>query len=218
MRTSLGRSELAEYLSRQLNTYFPDGRDVSKNVLGHPVDTALQRVEHCFSRICSKYYVEDSSPLFDHLHADHYATFLYFTAAAIYRQGADERLCAKLVHLNKCLHGLDLFYEVELPDIFLLVHPLGTVLGRAKYADYLVVYQRCGVGSNHGVYPVLGEFVTLRPGASVLGSCRVGTNCTIAADSLLLDRTLDDNLVYIGNPLNHVIKPAGGPSHIWQRG
>ena len=38
----------------------------------------------------------------------------------------------KLFLLNKALHGCDIYYEVALPSVFLLVHPLGTVLGRAS--------------------------------------------------------------------------------------
>jgi hypothetical protein len=53
--------------------------------------------------------------------------------------------------------------------VFLLVHPLGTVLGRGNYSDFFVAYQRCGVGSNNEVYPTFGKHVTLRPGSAVLG-------------------------------------------------
>ncbi|TEB40985.1 transferase, partial [Flavobacterium circumlabens] len=34
--------------------------------------------------------------------------------------------------LNSC----DLFYEVNLPDIFFLDHPLGTVIGRGVFKNY----------------------------------------------------------------------------------
>jgi serine O-acetyltransferase len=118
--------------------------------------------------------------------------------------------------LNKYLHGIDAFYEVELPDIFLFVHPLGTVLGRGTYSDYFLVYQRCGIGSNHDVYPVMKEFVTLRPGSSILGNCIVEENCTIAAGSLLLDKNLGENTLYIGNPRDYVIKTNSEILPIWK--
>ena len=37
------------------------------------------------------------------------------------------------------LHGIDVFFTVDLPDIFLFCHPLCTVLGRAQYSDYFLV-------------------------------------------------------------------------------
>jgi len=61
----------------------------------------------------------------------------------------NKNVCEKIYCLNKCLNAIDIYFEVELPNIFLLVHPLGTVLGKAKYNDFLLVYQQCTVGSNN---------------------------------------------------------------------
>ena len=41
---------------------------------------------------------------------------------------------------NRIQHSIDLFYEVDLPQHVMYVHPVGTVLGRATYGDYLCVY------------------------------------------------------------------------------
>ena len=38
----------------------------------------------------------------------------------------------KLYALNKAMASVDLFYQVELPDIFTFDHPLGSVMGRAS--------------------------------------------------------------------------------------
>ena len=59
-------------------------------------------------------------------------------------------------------------HEVELPDIFLFSHPLGTILGRARYANYFLVYQHCTIGSNlDGIYPTFGEGVAMFGGKNV---------------------------------------------------
>jgi serine O-acetyltransferase len=142
--------------------------------------------------------------------------FLYLLCNTAYRAQASAGLPTKLFLLNKCLHGIDAFYEVELPSVFLFVHPLGTVLGRGRYSDYLLVYQRCGVGSNHDVYPTLGLYTTLRPGSAVLGQCKLGRNNTLAAESLLLDRDLADDSLYIGNPRDFVVRPATNTPPIWR--
>jgi serine O-acetyltransferase len=104
----------------------------------------------------------------------------------VFLKSNDFTLAKKIYLLNKALFCLDVFYEVELPPIFLFVHPVGTVLGRAKYSDYLVVYQRVGVGSNHGIYPTLGEYVTLHPGAMVLGNSQVGNLLLLIRISLII--------------------------------
>jgi serine O-acetyltransferase len=96
------------------------------------------------------------------------------------------------------------------------VHPIGTVLGRARYEDFLLVYQRCGVGSNHDIYPTLGRHLTLRPGASVLGCGTVADRCTVAAESLVLDTDIPVDSLYIGDPRNHIIRPYGRVPRIWR--
>lgn len=216
IRKTLSDDALATYVAGQLNHLFNDGRTVSQDSIRELLPTAMQRLDHCFSHIKDKYFFDGRSVLFSHLHGDQFAMFLYLLANTAHKMGAGDDLPSKLFLLNKALHGIDAFYEVELPSVFLFVHPLATVLGRARYSDYLVVYQRCGFGSNHDVYPTLGEFVTLRPGASVLGNSRIGRNCTIAAESLVLDHSLDDDTVYIGNPRDFTTRPASGISPVWR--
>jgi serine O-acetyltransferase len=216
MKMSLNKSELLDYLIRQANYLFPDNHNIKKLELMPHLDLALNRVEFCFSKINSRYFYNGTDVLFNHLHGDQYAMFLYFISNTIYRSNGNVNISAKLFQLNRCLHGIDAFYEVDLPDIFLFVHPLGTVLGRGSYANYFLVYQRCGIGSNHEVYPSMKEFVTLRPGSSILGNCRVEENCTIAAESLLLDRNLEKNSVYIGSPRDYLIKEVKDVNQIWR--
>lgn len=216
VRSSLSAARLAELAARQANAMFPDGDDVAADDLQAAVGGALERLEHCFVRVANKYFFDGSEAVFDHLHGDQYAMWLYLLANELHRQRGPAHACKKLFLLNKALHGCDIYYEVELPAVFLLVHPLGTVLGRGRYDDYLLVYQRCGVGSNRDVYPTLDRHVTLRPGSAVLGRSTVGDCSTIAAESLLLDRDLAAGSVYIGNPRDHTIRPQTAPLPIWR--
>lgn len=202
MRSSLSQAQLASYLAKQLNSYFPDDNEVTAEALIASVKFAQSRLEHCFSHVNNKYFFDGKQVVFNHLHGDQYAMWLYFVSNQLFRDGAATDLCSKVFLLNKALHGCDIYFEVELPSVFLLVHPLGTVLGRGNYADYFVAYQRCGVGSNHDIYPNMSKYFTLRPGSSILGNSSVGINCTLAAESLLLDEQLEDNTMYVGNPSN----------------
>lgn len=214
--SSLPADALAALACGQVNAMFPDGSAVVPATLMPAVQVALQRLEHCFTHINNKYFFDGSQALFDHLHGDQYAMWLYFLSNQLHLAGGDPSACKKLFLLNKALHACDIFYEISLPSIFLLVHPLGTVLGRASYADYLLVYQRVGVGSNHDSYPTLGKHLTLRPGSAVLGSAKVGNYCSIAAESLVLDRNLDDDSLYIGNPRDHIIHTRHTVQSIWK--
>ena len=94
---------------------------------------AFQRIEFCFSKINNKYFFDGTNSVFNHLNGDQYAIFLYYLSNTLFRLNQDTNLCSKLYLLNKALHGLDAFYEVQLPDIFMVIHPISTVLGRGKY-------------------------------------------------------------------------------------
>lgn len=216
VRTSLTPRALAELAARQCNHLIPDDETVSPDALMPAVPRALQRLEHCFAAVANKYFFDGHQSVFSHLHGDQYCMWLYLLSNELYLQSASSKVCAKLFHVNKALHGCDIYYEVALPSIFLVVHPLGTVLGRAKYSDYFVAYQRVSVGSNHDVYPFFGRHVTLRPGAAVMGRARIGDRCQIATESLLLDRDLADDCLYIGNPKSSVIKTNSAPYSIWR--
>ena len=215
MDLSIPKNELLDYVFKQINVFFPDGNVAQKKKIDTSFDQALQRTEYCFSKINAKYFRRHDRVIFDHLHADHYAMFLYLFSNSLYRNDDRSALCLKLFQLNRYLHGVDAFYEVELPDIFLFVHPLGTVLGRAKYSNYFVVYQQCNVGSNHSKYPVLMEHLTMHPGSSILGNCHVSQNCKMGAGALLLDRDLEQNSLYFGNPRDFLIKTVEQTNPIW---
>lgn len=214
--TSLPAAGLARIAAAQANNIFPDGDALTADDLQPAIPRALERLEHCFAQVNNKYFFDGEAAAFSHLHGDQYAMWLYFLSNELFRQGAPASTCAKLFLLNKALHGCDIFYEIELPSIFLLVHPLATVLGRGDYSDYFVSYQRCGVGSNHDVYPTFGHHVTLRPGSAVLGACRIGNHCQIAAESLVLDRDLPDHSLYIGTPRDAVVKRQESAYPLWR--
>jgi serine O-acetyltransferase len=216
LRASLTSSGLAKLAAEQCNNLIPDDNPVATEAIEAAAPRALERIEHCFSAIDNKYFFDGGAAVFSHLHGDQYAMWLYLLANELHRQRGDAVVCAKLFLLNKALHGCDIFYEVELPAIFLLVHPLGTVLGRGQYSDYFVAYQRVGVGSNHDIYPVFGQHVTLRPGAAVLGASTIGDHCQIATESLVLDRDVPAGSLYIGNPKTAVVKPNASPYPLWR--
>lgn len=198
MNMSMSSDALLNYLKRLLSLYFPDGRDVEFS----PSDfsLALERCEYSFSRIKKKYYQDDRGEVvFDHLNADHMAAFIYFLGNNIWKGGGETDLPVKLSYLNKILHGLDLFHSVGMPDVFLLVHPLGSVIGNARYSDYLVVYQNCTVGSVDSDYPVFGEGVVLYSRSSVVGKCCVGDDVVFAANAAILNTDVPSRTVVLGS-------------------
>jgi serine O-acetyltransferase len=204
MKLSLAPEPLAAYVGRQLAHLFPDGDDPA---VGEYLPRALERLEQCFRKIRLKYYFDGEQAIFNHLHTDQYATFLYFLSNTVHRLGGPPALAAKLYAANKALHALDIFYEVEMPDVFALQHPVGTVIGRGKFSNYLFVYQRCSVGANlDNRYPTFGEGVVLFGGASVIGDCTVGDNVWLSVGAGVMDEDVPGGSVVFGRSPELVVK------------
>jgi len=185
MKTSLETTTLVGYVSKQMAGFFPDG-NIPPAVLLPLVETALARLEACLSGVKWPGYEVDGRYFFNHRHSDQYATFLYFLANSAKDRAPD--VAEKAYLLNKALHGLEAYYEIQLPEQFLLVHPVGTILGRATYNNGFTVYQNCSVGSNlTGEYPVIEENVALFSGSRVIGDCRIGANTMIATGTTVLN-------------------------------
>jgi serine O-acetyltransferase len=200
LKTNISNQDLSEYVAQQLNNFFPSKESVLAEDIYEIHKSAFERLDYCFSKINVKYFFDGKNTIFSHFNGDQYSMYLYMMSYIANKNFNDINIAEKLYLLNKALHGIDAFYEVELPKIFIFIHPVGTVLGRATYSDYLTVYQRCGVGTNKNLQPQLGSRLTLHPGASILGNSRVGDNCSIGADSLVMDMNLEENTVYVGNP------------------
>ena len=212
MNMSLTEDELVDYVACQLVMYFPDNHIVEQKILSKNLPETIARLKKCFSAIHNKYFEAG----FDHLHGDQYAMFLWFASNTLWRNEEDPTIYKKLFLLNKYLHAIDVLWEIELPDIFLFAHPVGTVLGRAKYSNYFAVYQNCNVGVNHNVFPTFDEYVSIHPGGAVLGDSHVGRNCKISVGSILIDRDLEANHVWLGNSSQPVARRSDKVLPIWR--
>ena len=136
MVMSLNKKKLLHFVINQLNFLFKDNRKIKTSNLISSFNIALDRTEYCFSKIKGRYYKKNKEIYFNHLNSDQYSIFLYFLSNTCFKEKIDYQLSNKIYCLNKILHSVDIFYEIKLPDIFNLVHPLGTVLGRAKYSNF----------------------------------------------------------------------------------
>lgn len=118
----------------------------------------------------------------------------------------------KIYYLNKILHSIDWYCGIELPKHFMVEHPLGSVLGRANYGDYLFIYQGVTIGANIGsndyreIYPVLGEKVIFYSNAKVLGNAHIGNNVIFSANTCVIDEDIPCNSIVYGATPNLIIK------------
>lgn len=205
LKLSIREKALSLYLTKQLELFFPDEHRIDITTMESFVNHAIQRLRICFNPVRLKYYVEDDSSIFNHLNGDQYSIFLYLVSNNAYNEG-DEVTASKVFQLNRTMFGIDAFYRIELPEHFIFVHPVGTVLGNASYSDYFVAYQGVTVGGIHGKgYPNFSESTVLYSNSSILGDCSTGSDFVMAANATLINSTIPDDSIVIGNYPNHRI-------------
>lgn len=209
-RKSISESDICLMLSKQINNMIPDINQITAQDLAPYVSKAYVRLFNCFKGINNKYYNLDGDIYFNHLHSDHYCSFLYLVSNSAYLEKAND-LATKIFLLNKYLHGLDLYYSVKLPEVFILVHPLGSIVGNAEYSNRIVIYQNCTIGSvfkdDKYIYPKFGEGVVLYAKTTVIGECNIGNNVIFGANSFVIKGEIPDNSLVTGGTPNLKITP-----------
>jgi serine O-acetyltransferase len=198
MKLSITKEELCSYYSRQLNNLFPDAFTVSLKDIEQVMDTALDRLHYCFKHVAFSRYNNEEGTLYNHLYADHNIVLNWFLANTVCRLKENFSLAAKLYYLNKVMHSFDCMYDTAMPDIFLIFHGAGTMLGKAVYSDFFVSLQGCTVGAHKGVYPNFGKGVSLTANSSVIGNCQVGDRVSISTRTSVFSKDIKaDSLIYM---------------------
>jgi serine O-acetyltransferase len=189
----INKNILVEYVDSQLQHFFPDNPNTKTDLKKH-IDAALVRMYYSLKQVKLKGYTE-----FSYLHSDLYAQFIYFLSNTIWTESGNTSLASKLFYLNKVLHGINCMYDTKLPDIFILIHCVGTVLGKAEYSNYFVACQNVTVGSDKGFSPIMSEGVYMGPGSSIIGNCKIGKYTHIGINALLRDQDSTEESLIIGS-------------------
>lgn len=206
MRMTLSHDRLAAYTAGQLRALFPDDHDPLPEI-NTVLPQALERLTYCFSHIKLKYYADEHGARFNHLDTDQYAAYLYFLANSAATGFGFGVLAEKAYALNKALHGLDLFYEIALPPVFLLSHPVGTVIGRGHFNGPICIYQNVTIGANlANIYPTFGAGVILYGGAKIIGTSEIGDNTLIGAGAAAMDLRVPAHSIVLGAKPHQVIR------------
>lgn len=137
-------------------------------------------------------------PYFNHLNMDQYSQFLYYFSNALWRRGGNEDVCSKLVLLNRELSGCWFSYKGKLPDIFILMHPVGSVIGHKNvvFSDYLVIMQNITINGTTSELK-LGQALFIGAGAKIIGGGVIGDRVSIGANTLVRNPQIqNDYIIY----------------------
>jgi serine O-acetyltransferase len=187
MILSMSKQDLVRYINRQIGNFFPEEKDFSSIITTY-IDEALERILFCINSV--KMWKKG---IFNPIHSSQYAIFFYYLSNSIWRKEGEQDICPRLFFLNKALNGIDLFYEVQMPEIFFIGHSVGIVLAKATYSNYLVLYQNSTVGKNHGISPILEERVVLYPNTAVIGRCHIKPGTVISQGVSLINSETPGN-------------------------
>ena len=170
------------------HTYIFIGEELNLSDFGKVYNQTCEKYCYCLSKKDSKHY-----PTKLIKHSDEYATFLIFLAREFYLNSYIE-IAESTYLINRRLNSFDCFYTREMPDIFHLEHPIGSVIGQANMKNYLVVYQGVSIGGNLKMeYPTLEEGVVFFPNSTVIGSSHIGNNSAIGAGVQLYNKNVSEN-------------------------
>lgn len=164
----------------------------------------LIKLKYLLSHVNNAYArTENGEIYFSPYQSCQYAIFLYLLANTLYKIDAHRYhfLSDKLYILNKMLNSVELYYQIELPEIFYLEHPLGSVMGRAKFANFFYFLQGCTVGHNKGCYPSLDHHCVMYANSSIFGNCHIGHHVILAANTTIIDEDIPPwSLVFGSSP------------------
>ena len=192
--------QLAKFVLRQMDALYPPEEEERSQILADGIPMALERLSRCFAKIVARYYSS-----FDPWRGSHYAIFLYYLSNSLLRAG-HARIGEKVYLLNRALHAIDILHEVVLPDVWMLDHPVGTVMGRATYGSHFIFSQNCTVGDINGVYPVIGRGVVMSSNSSILGRSSVGACCILGSAASIKDTDVPPFSLVFGQSPNLTIK------------
>lgn len=202
MKMELDLPSLEVFVNRQLWSFF----GIQANLMQYLYPT-MERLEACFKMNNNKHYKNSEGECyFSPFHSGQYAIFLYYLSNTIYKINNDNLLASNIYYLNKIMHSVDWYYEIQLPTYWGVEHPLGSVLGRAKYSNGFFIYQGCTVGGNSDCYPELGEHVILFANATILGESRIGDRVAISAGTLIKNEIVPSNCIVFGQSPNLTIR------------
>ena len=199
MVLSLKFDELIKYVYKQMSNLFPDSSENNLLKYEEEFSITIEKLEGCFKFIKNNNYSKGNVTYFNHLHSDQYTMFLWFLSNTIWNRKHDIHICNKLFYMNKSLNGFSCMYDTELPEIFLLLHTVGTVLGKAEYSNYFIAAQGCTIGAHKGIYPKIGKNVSLLPNSSIVGKCLIGNNVSVGINATVYNTDIEDDMVIFVN-------------------
>lgn len=201
------RESLLAYTVAQCAFVVPDGREaVFRAVVDAHLDEALERLHRCINA-CAPWRPDE----FNVLQSSQHTTYLYYLANTIWARSGDTEAPTRLFLMNKAFNGIDLFYEIAMPEVFYIGHSVGIVLAKATYGNHLVLYQNVTVGRHKDHIPVIGDRVVLYPGSAVAAGSVVEDDVVVSQGVRVINKRVPRGMIaFAGASGELVFRPRPG--------
>jgi serine O-acetyltransferase len=198
------RESLLAYTVAQCAAVVPDGREAAFRAAADAhLDEALERLHRCINA-CAPWRPDE----FNVLQSSQHTIFLYFLGNTIWKRSGDAEAATRLFLMNKAFNGIDLFYEIAMPEVFYIGHSVGIVLAKATYGNFLVLYQNSTVGRHKDQIPVLGERVVLYPNTAVIGRSVVEDDAVVSQGTSVVNKRVPKaSIAFAGAPGELAFRP-----------
>lgn len=123
------------------------------------------------------------------------------------------KLLARLIsHFSRWLTGIEIHPGAKIGRRFFIDHGMGVVIGEtAEIGDDVTLYHQVTLGGTSTKkgkrHPTLGNNVVVGAGAKILGPIKIGDNCKVGANSVVI-RDVPPNSTVVGIP-GKVVKREG---------
>ena len=182
---------LASYVTAQIDRLIPDGAaSECESLVAAYLPEALARTQHCIDQV--KMWPQGQ---FNYLHSSQYCIFLYYLSNSIWRATAESAVPTRLFLLNKALNGIDIFYEIQMPNVFFIGHSVGIVLAKARYGEYLALYQNSTIGRTGQDVPTIGDRVVIYPHSAIVGRSNVADGSVLSYGTRVINASTAKDMV-----------------------
>lgn len=193
--------DLSVYISSQIDVFLP-GLFSKEEITEQLRPIVADAHEKSITCLCRQPAFRDITSV-DALHSRQYSTLLYFVGRIAHAH--DARLSQGVSYLNKILHGVDIFGHIVLPEIFVIGHTSGIVLGSATYGENLVFFHGVTVGRYLDQRPRIGKNVILFSDVQVLGRSQIGDGVVVSAGTRITNQVVPDNTIVFQGSGNDLV-------------
>jgi len=165
-------------------------------------ESTLNNIIDQHSRVKNKWYSKKGDGIFDLLYLDHFLILCYRFSNALYKSGIFEELAKAIFYSSKIRTSADIFYQTEIGDYLLPVHPIGTIIDcHVKYGKGLILYEHVHIGSysitgkkpEDVIRPEIGDGVIIYGYSKILGNSKIGDNVIISLGTTIINKDIPSN-------------------------